>query len=97
MILSSEVTMKKEFRSHEQILRRGRAASCLHRDGLLDFFFVAGMGRRQFFHLQDVHAEVADFTQRQPAELRDRLADSAKNIVDGEKRVSSADCLEQVP
>jgi hypothetical protein len=49
---------------------------------LLDFFFVAGLGRRQFFHLQDVRSEVADLTQRQPGEFRDRLADSAKNIVD---------------
>jgi hypothetical protein len=40
-----------------------RAASCLDGDCELDFFFVTGMRWRQFFHLQNVHAEVTDFTQ----------------------------------
>jgi hypothetical protein len=47
--------------------------------------------------LQNVHAEVADLVQTQSGKLRESLADSVKNIVDGENRVASADCLEQVP
>ena len=38
-----------------------RAASCLDRNRSLDCFFVAGMRRRQFFHMQNLHTEIADF------------------------------------
>jgi hypothetical protein len=72
------------------------AASCLDRNRLLDFFIVAGMSRRQFFHLQNVHTEVADFTQGQSGELWDCLADSPKNIIDGGEGVTTADCLKQI-
>src|SRR5437899_9492511 len=62
------------------------AACGLDRDRLLDGFFVAGMHRRQFFHLQNMHTEVADLAQGQPGELRDCLADAAKNIIHRRKR-----------
>ena len=39
---------------------------------------------RQFFHLQNVHAEVADLAQTQSGEFRHRLAHLAKNIFDRE-------------
>jgi len=70
------------------------AASCLDRDRLQDRLFVAGMHRRQFFRMQNVHAEVADFAQAQPSESRNSLADPAKDIIDGGQRVASANCLE---
>src|SRR5260370_25361455 len=54
----------------------------LDRDRQFDIFFVAGMSPRQLFHLQNVNAEIADFAQTQPGELRDRFADPAKHIVD---------------
>src|SRR5438046_4867319 len=72
------------------------AACGLDRDRLLDGFFVAGMRRRELFHLQNMHAEVADFAQGQPSELRDCLADLAKDILDRGNRVASANCLEQI-
>src|SRR5437667_9045554 len=72
------------------------AACGLDRDRLLDGFFVAGMHRRQFFHLQNMHTEVADLAQGQPGELRDCLADAAKNIIHRRKRIASTDCLEQI-
>ena len=37
------------------------ATRSLDGDGLFDCFFVAGMRRRQFFHFQNLHAEIADF------------------------------------
>src|SRR5213596_1664447 len=91
-IFSSEVMMKKPSMSGWP----NGAACGLDRDRLLDGFFVAGMHRRQFFHLQNVHAEVADFAQGQPGELRNCFADATKDIIDGEKRVASADCLKQI-
>ena len=56
------------------------AACSLDRDGLFDCFFVAGMRRRQFFHIQNLHAEIADFTETQSSESRDCFTDSAKNV-----------------
>ena len=56
-------------------------ATCsLNFDRLFDCFFVAGMRRRQFFHLQNLHAEIADFAETQPGELRDCFAHPAENI-----------------
>src|SRR5207237_2609833 len=68
------------------------AACSLDGDRLLDCLFVCGMHRRQFVHLQNVHAEVADFAQRQPGKLRDGLANSMKNIIDRRNYVPSPDC-----
>ena len=65
-------------------------------DGLFDCFFVAGMRRRQFFNVQDVDAEIADFAETQPGELWDCFAHSSENVFDGMKRVAATDCLKEV-
>ena len=73
-------------------------ATCsLDRDGLFDCFFVAGMCRRQFFHFENVHAEIANFAQTQPGKLRNCFAHSPENIFDRMKRVAATDCLKKVP
>ena len=92
--------MKKECpgfneRTSRAVAERRGVLPALQR--LARFFRRRWDGRRQFFHLQDVHAEIADFVQTQSGKLWHCLADSAKDIVDGENGVSSADCLEQVP
>jgi hypothetical protein len=67
----------------ESILMRVYGAACgLDRDRLLNGLVVAGMHRRQFFHMQNVHAEIANLAQGQPGELGDCLADPTKNVVD---------------
>ena len=38
------------------------------------------MRRRQLFNFQNVHAEIADFAETQPGELRDCFAHPAENI-----------------
>ena len=73
------------------------SATCsLDRDRLFDCFLVAGMRRRQFFHLQNVHAKIADFAETQPAELWDCFADPVENIFNRMKRVAAADSLKEV-
>jgi len=72
------------------------AASFLDGDCLLDGFFVAGMHRRQFFHLQDMHAEVADFAEAQSGELRDCFPDPRENSLEQMMRVASADCQKEI-
>ena len=68
----------------------------LNFDRLFDCFFVAGTRRRQFFHFQNLHAEIADFAEAQPGELWDCFADSAENVFNRMKRVAAADCLKEV-
>ena len=72
------------------------ATRSLDRDRLFDCFFVAGMRRRQFFHFQNLHAEIADFAETQTGELRDCFTHPAENIFNGMKRVAAADRLKEV-
>lgn len=70
------------------------AAPGLDRDRQLDCFFVFWMHLRQFFHLQNVHTEIADFVQTQPGELRHCFGDPTKNFVDRQDGISTADGCE---
>jgi len=72
------------------------AACGLDRDGLFDCFFVAGMRRRQFFNVQDVNAEIADFAETQPGELWDCFAHPSENVFNGMQRVAATDRLKEV-
>ena len=65
-------------------------------DGLFDCFFVAGMRRRQFFDVQNVNAEIADFAETQAGELWDCFAHPAENIFNGMKGITATDCLKKV-
>ena len=72
------------------------ATRSLDSDCLFDCFFVAGMRRRQFFHFQNLHAEIADLAETQSGELWDCFADPAENIFNRMKRVAAADCLKEI-
>ena len=72
-------------------------ATCsLDRDRLFNCFFVARMRRRQLFNFENVHAEIADFAETQPGELRDCFAHSPENIFNRMKRIAATDCLKKV-
>ena len=71
-------------------------ACSLDRYGLFDCFFVAGMRRRQFFNVQDVNAEIADFAQTQSSELWDCFAHPSENVFNGMQRVAATDRLKEV-
>ena len=73
------------------------AAPGLHRDCQFDCFFIFWMHWRQFFHLQNVHPEIADFVQTQPGELRHCFGDPTKNFVYRQDRIATADGCEQIP
>ena len=72
------------------------AACDLDRDGLFDCFFVAGMRRRQFFDVQNVNAEIADFAETQAGELWDCFAHPSENVFNGMQRVAATDRLKEV-
>src|SRR5438034_2708548 len=75
-------TRGAETRSRLMDLFLNRAALCLDFDRLLDCLFVAGMHRRRFFDVEDVHAEVTDFVEAQSRKSRDCFADPTENILD---------------
>jgi len=71
-------------------------ACSLDRYGLFDCFFVAGMRRRQFFNVQNVDAEIADFAETQPGKLWDCFAHSSENVFNGMQRIAATDRLKEV-
>jgi hypothetical protein len=72
------------------------AASFLDGDRRLNGFFVAGMYFRKFFHLQNMHTEVADVAETKSCKSRNGFADPTENLIDRVKRVAAADGLKQV-
>src|SRR3954469_12545609 len=89
-IFSSDVMMKTKSMSMYVL----RTAACLDRDSLLDCFFVGAVRWRQLLHLQNRHAQVADFIQCKSSELRDCFADVPKHVVNRMKRIAAAGGLE---
>src|SRR5215467_11379552 len=72
------------------------AASFLDGDRLLNGFFVAGMYLRELFHLQDMHAEVANVAETKSRKSRNCFANLTENLIDRVKRIAATDGLKQV-